>query len=219
LYVFFISLLLAFLAKIPLVPFHIWLPEAHVEATAIGSVLLAGIVLKIGAYGILRFLFPLQCLLVSDTLFVCVGLASLTSAAYATIMTLVQVDFKRIIAYSSVAHLSFAVAAIFSGTKTGIIGSYYYNIGHGFVSAGLFFLAGIFYGRYGTRLLKYYSGLRLFPFLGAYFLFYSFANIGFPGTVNFVAELLVINSFIFTNSFTALVLIFLTFFGSMVFSI
>ena len=163
LYVFWISLLLAFLAKIPVIPFHIWLPEAHVEATAVGSVILAALVLKIGAYGIIRFLVPLQVLLSCDIIFVCIGLAGLISAAYATIMTLVQVDFKRVIAYSSVAHLSFAVAAIFTGTKTGIAGSYFYNIGHGFVSAGLFFLAGIFYTRYGTRLIKYYSGLRLFP--------------------------------------------------------
>jgi NADH-quinone oxidoreductase subunit M len=134
-------------------------------------------------------------------------------------MALAQVDFKRIIAYSSVAHLSFAVAALFTGTRTGLAGSYFYNIGHGFVSAGLFFLAGVLYMRYGTRLLKYYSGLRLFPFLGAYFLLYSFANIGFPGTVNFAAELLVINSFISTNSIAAIVLIFLTFFGSLVFSL
>jgi len=209
----------AFLAKIPLVPFHIWLPEAHVEATAVGSVLLAGIILKIGAYGILRFLVPLQKLLACDILFSCVGLLSLLSAAYATLMTLAQVDFKRIIAYSSVAHLSFAIAAVFTGTNIGIVGSYYYNIGHGFVSAGLFFLAGIFYTRYGTRLLKYYSGLRLFPVLGTYFLLYSFANIGFPGTVNFVAELLVVNCFIFTNSVTAVILIFLTFFGSITFSL
>jgi NADH:ubiquinone oxidoreductase subunit 4 (subunit M) len=217
--IFWVSLLLAFLAKIPLVPFHIWLPEAHVEATAIGSVLLAGIILKIGAYGIIRFLVPLHGLLAGDIIFTCVSLGSLLSAVYATLMTLAQVDFKRIIAYSSVAHLSFAVAALFNGTKIGIAGSYYYNIGHGFVSAGLFFLAGLFYTRYGTRLLKYYSGLRFFPILGAYFLMYSLANIGFPGTVNFVAELLVINSFIFTNSVTVLILIFLTFFGSLAFSL
>ncbi len=212
-------MLIAFLAKIPLIPFHIWLPEAHVEATAVGSVLLAGIILKIGAYGIIRFLVPLQYLFDNDTLFVCVGLLGLISAAYATLMTIVQVDFKRIIAYSSVAHLSFAIAAIFTGTKTGFIGSYYYNIGHGFISAGLFFFAGVLYDRYGTRLLKYYSGLRLYAHIGMSFMLLSFANIGFPGTINFVSELLVINSFISTNSITAVVLIFLTFFGSMVFSI
>jgi NADH-quinone oxidoreductase subunit M len=185
----------------------------------VGSVLLAGIVLKIGAYGIIRFLTPLQILLNNDTLFVCIGLVGLMSAAYATLMTIVQVDFKRIVAYSSIAHLSFAIAAVFTGTKAGLAGSYYYNFGHGFISAGLFFFAGILYDRYGTRLLKYYSGLRLYTFLGAVFMLLSFANIGFPGTVNFISELLVIHSFVSTNSVTAIVLIFLTFFGSLVFSI
>jgi len=211
--------LIAFLAKIPLVPFHIWLPEAHVEATAVGSVILAGLVLKIGTYGIIRFLVPLQVLLPSDVLFTIISLFGLLSAAYATVMTLFQVDLKRIIAYSSIAHLSFAIAAVFTGTKTGLAGSYFYNIGHGFVSAALFFFAGVLYIRYGTRLLKYYSGLRLLPYLSAQFMLFTFANIGFPGTSNFVAELLSVNSFIFTNSICALILIFIIFFGSLVFSV
>jgi len=148
-----------------------------------------------------------------------IGFAGLMSAAYATIMTLVQVDLKRIIAYSSVAHLSFAIAGIFTSTETGVFAAYYYNIGHGFVSAALFFLAGMLYKRYGTRLLKYYSGLAGLPRLSAALLFFSFANIGFPGTVNFIAELLLITSFVSINSLMAIFLIFIIFFGSLVFSL
>jgi len=219
LYIFWVSLLLTFLAKIPVVPFHIWLPEAHAEATAVGSVILAGIVLKVGSYGIIRFLVPLQNLLPDDILFACVGLISLTSAAYATIMTLAQVDFKRIIAYSSVAHLSLSIAGIFTLTKPGLIGAYYYNIGHGFVSAGLFFLAGLFYHTYGTRLLKYYSGLAVLTSICRVFLVFSFANIGFPLTVNFVSEFLIITSLVSIGNLCTLILIFIIFFGSLVFSL
>lgn len=211
--------MLAFLAKIPLIPLHIWLPEAHAEATAVGSVILAGLVLKIGSYGIIRFLVPVQNLLPNDLLFACVGLFSLISAAYATIMTLAQVDFKRIIAYSSIAHLSLSITGIFTLTKTGLIGAYYYNVGHGFVSAGLFFFAGLFYHSYGTRLLKYYSGLSFLPFVSHTFLFLSFANIGFPATVNFVAEFLIIITVVSIGSVCAIILMFIIFFGSIVFSL
>ena len=168
------------------------MPEAHAEATAVGSVILAGLVLKIGTYGIIRFLVPFYLLLSETYIFAGLTVFSLLSAVYATIMTFAQVDIKRIIAYSSIAHLSFSVMGVFNLTKTGLLGCYYYSIGHGFVSGALFFLAGMLYKRYGTRLIKYYSGLALLPYLSAFLLFFSFANIGFPGTVNFVAEFLII---------------------------
>jgi len=212
-------MLVAFLAKIPLIPTHIWLPEAHVEASTVGSVVLASLVLKIGAYGIIRFLVPLHSLINQEWVFVLLVLFSLTGALYATLMSFAQVDLKRIVAYSSVAHLSFAVAGIFTTTKYGVLGGYYYNLGHGFVSAALFFLVGMLYKRHGTRLLKYYSGLALLPYFSAFLLFFSFANIGFPGTINFVSEFFIISSFVLVGSTGLLVLASIVFFGSLVFSI
>ena len=115
------------------------MPEAHAEATAVGSVILAGLVLKIGTYGIIRFLVPFYLLITETYVFTFLTIFSLLSAVYATLMTFAQVDFKRIIAYSSVAHLSFSVLGVFNLTKTGLLGCYYYSIGHGFVSGALFF--------------------------------------------------------------------------------
>jgi len=140
-------------------------------------------------------------------------------ALYATLMSFAQVDLKRIVAYSSVAHLSFAVAGIFTTTKYGILGGYYYNVGHGLVSAALFFLVGMLYKRHGTRLLKYYSGLALLPYFSAFLLFFSFANIGFPGTVNFISEFLIISGFVFVGSTGLLILASVVFFGSLIFSL
>jgi NADH-quinone oxidoreductase subunit M len=177
-------------------PFHLWLPEAHVEASTVGSVILASVFLKLGCYGMLRFVipfFPYVSLYYSAI----VAALLLVSILYSTLVAMVQVDLKKIIAYSSIAHMNFAALGLFTFTLTGFSGGMMLFIGHSFVSSALFFLTGSFTERFGSRLVKYTSGLgRYTPQLASCFLFFSFSNIGFPGTVNFVAELLVLTSIV-----------------------
>lgn len=187
-----ICLFLTFATKIPIVPFHIWLPEAHVEAPTIGSVILASILLKLGGYGFIRFLLPL---FPFATMFYLpfVYTLSIVSVVYASLVTIRQIDLKRIIAYSSIAHMNMVVLGIFSNNIQGIDGALYLMIGHGIVSSALFFLVGIVYDRYHTRLLRYYGGLiQLMPVYGIIFFLFTLGNIGFPGTSNFIGELLIL---------------------------
>lgn len=181
----------AFMIKIPTVPAHIWLPEAHVEAPTAGSVILAGLLLKLGGYGFLRILLPM---FPAATVFY-VPMAdtfSIISIIYASLTTLRQIDLKRIIAYSSVAHMNLVVLGIFSGNIEGVSGSIFLMIAHGIVSSALFFLIGTLYDKYGTRFTCYYGGLvQTMPVFSTYLLLFCLANIGLPGTCNFVGELVV----------------------------
>jgi proton-translocating NADH-quinone oxidoreductase chain M len=182
----------SFAVKLPIVPLHIWLPEAHVEAPTVGSVILAGVLLKLGVYGLVRFsfiLFP-----DANSYFTpLVYMISIVSILYSSLTTLRQIDLKRIIAYSSVAHMNFGLLGLYSNTLQGLIGGLFLSISHGFVASALFLCIGVLYDRHHTRLLKYYSGLTLvMPMFSLIFLFFSLSNLGLPGTSSFVGELLIL---------------------------
>jgi proton-translocating NADH-quinone oxidoreductase chain M len=187
-----IAFFISFASKIPMFPFHIWLPEAHVEAPTVGSVLLAGILLKLGVYGFLRFsltLFPDASLFFSPFihLMCCIGVL------YASLNALRQTDLKRIVAYSSIAHMNLVVLGLFSFNSIGLEGSIFQSVSHGFVSGGMFLLVGVLYDRYHSRSLYYYSGLvHTMPIYSIFLLLFTLANIALPLTSSFVGEFLIL---------------------------
>jgi proton-translocating NADH-quinone oxidoreductase chain M len=182
---------LAFAVKMPLFPFHIWLPEAHVEAPTVGSMLLASLLLKLGGYGFLRFSLTFLGA-ASETFLPIVSAFALAGVIYGSLSTLRQVDLKRIIAYSSVSHMNLVVLGLFSFTQEGLEGATYLMVAHGFVSAALFFCVGVLYDRTHSRLLRYYGGLvTVMPLFVTAFFIFSLANMSFPGTPNFLGELLI----------------------------
>lgn len=201
-----------FAVKVPMFPFHIWLPEAHVEAPTIGSVILASLLLKLGGYGFLRFTLPLLPAGTEYFNYVVYLLATI-SIIYASLTTIRQNDLKKIIAYSSVAHMNLIVLGLFSGSFQGIDGAIYLMIGHGIVSSALFFCVGVLYDRYHTRSLTHYSGLvQTMPLFGIFFFLFTLANMAFPGTSNFIGEFLIFigvfnkNLFILVLAATSIVL-------------
>ncbi len=192
---FFVSLAV----KVPLFPVHIWLPEAHVEAPTIGSVILAGVLLKMGTYGMLRFvapLFPFGNFYFNPLVFV----LSFMSIYYVSFITFCQIDLKKLIAYSSVAHMGYVTLGLFTFTFTGLQGSLFLMLSHGIVSSLLFFLIGMIYDRYKTRLIFFYKSIYSYMPLFTLFLFFAtLANVGFPGTIGFIGEFLLMFSFLFIN--------------------
>ena len=189
-YFLWFCLFISCLVKIPTVPLHIWLPEAHVEAPTFGSVILAALLLKLGGYALIRFLpiVPQGYIYFSPLVF-CLAIISIL---YSSMITIRQIDLKKIIAYSSIAHMNLVLYGIFTLKFESLQGSIFLMLSHGIISAGLFFIIGFLYDRYHTKFLKYYGGLVIkMPIFAIIFLFFSMANLAFPGTTNFIGELLI----------------------------
>jgi len=195
----------SFATKVPMVPVHIWLPEAHVEAPTAGSVILAGILLKLGTYGFIRFLFPIfpeACFYFSPLVY---SIAAV-GVVYTSLTAIRQTDFKRIIAYTSVAHMNLVILGLFSFNSIGLEGAILQSLSHGFVASALFAVIGVVYDRYHTRTVKYYGGLvHVMPLYIIIFLLFTMANIGLPGTGSFVGEFLILTGSYKTNTVITLI--------------
>ncbi len=182
----------SFAVKTPMWPVHTWLPDAHVEAPTAGSVILAAILLKMAGYGFIRFsigLFPIA----SEFFVPLIYFLSLIAIIYTSLVALIQEDMKKLIAYSSVAHMGFVTLGIFTMTKQGVEGSIFQMISHGLVSAALFLCVGIVYDRNKTRLIKNYGGLvSIMPRYAIVFMIFTLGAVGLPGTTGFVGEFLIL---------------------------
>ena len=188
----FLAFFLAFAVKVPLFPFHTWLPDAHVEAPTAGSVLLAGVLLKMGTYGLIRFSLPLFPN-VSHLLAPIISLLAIVGIIYGALVAMVQPDMKKLVAYSSVSHLGFIVLGIFSFTAEGIEGAVYQMLSHGVSTGALFLLVGMIYERRHTRMISEFGGIaNRMPVYAAAFLFVTLSSIGLPGLNGFVGEFLVL---------------------------
>ena len=199
------AIFVALAVKVPMYPFHIWLPEAHVEAPTSGSILLAGILLKLGTYGFVRLLLPLfPYALIYFKPFV--FMVILISIIYGSFVTIRQIDLKKIIAYSSVVHMNFALLGLFTNNVEGMQGSLYVMLSHGIVSSALFFAIGVLYDRYHTRIIFYYGGLIYYmPIFSCILLIFILSNMGFPGTSSFVGEILILIAIFGVNEQVAIV--------------
>jgi len=184
----FLGFGIAFAIKIPLFPFHTWLPDAHTEAPTAGSVILAGVLLKMGTYGLLRFnltLFPQA----SVDLSFWMALLGVVGIVYGAAVAIVQPDIKRLVAYSSVSHMGFIVLGLFAFTTQALQGSVFQMISHGLTTGALFLLIGMVYDRMHTRRIEDFGGLAsVMPVYAGIFLFAAFASAGLPGLSGFIGE-------------------------------
>jgi len=188
----FLAFFAAFAVKVPMWPFHTWLPDAHVQAPTAGSVILAGVLLKMGAYGFLRFNLPM---LPDATATFAPYIAALSVIAiiYAALIAFAQKDIKKMIAYSSVSHMGFVTLGIFAGTQTAVEGAVLQMVNHGIVAAALFMLIGIIYERMHTRDLGRFGGVvQSMPLYAAFFLIFTLASVALPGTNSFVGEFMIL---------------------------
>ena len=201
--VLWLAFFASFMVKIPMWPFHTWLPDAHVEAPTAGSVILAGVLLKMAGYGFIRFsigFFPEASELFAPLIFT----LSIVAIIVTSLIALVQEDMKKLIAYSSVAHMGFVTLGIFTFTVQGIEGSVIQMISHGIVSAALFLCVGVVYDRLHTREISRYGGLvNKMPMYAFTFMIFILASLGLPGTSGFVGEFLVLLSIFSINTYFA----------------
>src|SRR6202171_159162 len=190
----FAAFFLAFAVKVPMFPFHTWLPDAHVEAPTAGSVILAGIMLKMGTFGFLRIALPLfPGAAMNPTIRMIILILALIGIIYGALVAMVQPDFKKLVAYSSVSHLGFVMLGIFALTLQSVQGALMVMINHGISTGALFLLVGIIYERRHTRLIEAYGGIaRVVPLFSALLVIVSLSSIGVPGTNGFVGEFLVL---------------------------
>lgn len=182
----------SFAVKVPMWPVHTWLPDAHVEAPTAGSVILAGVLLKMGAYGFLRFSVPMLPI-ATDFFTPMVFSLSIIAVIYTSLVALVQLDMKKLIAYSSVAHMGFVTLGIFTLNQQGVTGAIFQMLSHGIVSAALFLCVGVIYDRMHTREIVRYGGLaERMPVYAFFFMIFMLASVGLPGTSGFVGEILIL---------------------------
>jgi NADH-quinone oxidoreductase subunit M len=210
----FVAFFLAFAIKVPMFPFHTWLPDAHTEAPTAGSVVLAAVMLKLGAYGLIRFAVPLFPS-AAETFAPVIIVLSLIAIIYGAIVSLVQPDLKRLVAYSSVSHMGFVTLGIFVFTEQGLQGAILQMINHGLITGALFLLVGVIYERTHDRTIAKMGGLagRL-PIYAATFGFFAFASAGLPGLSGFVGEFLVLVGTFEFNPYAAAIAAFVMVFAA-----
>jgi NADH-quinone oxidoreductase subunit M len=200
----FLAFLASFSVKVPMWPVHTWLPDAHVEAPTAGSVILAGVLLKMGAYGFLRFSVPMLPQASADFAPLIFAL-SVIAVVYTSLVALAQEDMKKLIAYSSVAHMGIVTLGIFTFTIQGVSGALYTMLAHGVVSAALFLCVGVLYDRVHSRDIARYGGIaKIMPAYALVFMVFTMASVALPGLANFPGELLVIVGAFKVNPWVAL---------------